>query len=91
MPENGSVHSLSLHNYGHMDFHKFQTVARKTDMACKMKDEPDTSNLLCVQHLKLYKKIPQHPSLALELHESSLAQRFDQTYPTVKNNVIMTH
>jgi hypothetical protein len=45
-------------------------------MTGKMKDEPRNSYLLCVLDLNHGKKIPTHPTLALELHENSLPKGF---------------
>jgi hypothetical protein len=41
---------------------------------------------LCVWDLVPRKKILKHRTLALELHENSLPQRFHQRYSKVKKN-----
>jgi hypothetical protein len=56
-------------------------------MTGKMKDEPGTSHLLCVPDLVPHKEIPKHRTLALELHENSLQQRFHKRYSNVKKNM----
>jgi hypothetical protein len=55
-------------------------------MVGKMKDEPGTSHLLCVPDLVPRKKIPNHRTLVVELHENSLPQRFHQRYSKVMKN-----